>query len=97
MILYKQDYPETSTMEMELAPVDLKKAIEKTHQALDAAYAGFNNATDFDMIDSYIYEINAIQRRYKYLTELAEKEGVLQETELRKHSPVRAWVARIFR
>lgn len=97
MILYKQDYPETSTMEMELTSVDLKKAIEKTHQALDAAYAGFNNATDFDMIDSYIYEINAIQRRYKYLTELAEKEGVPQETELRKHSPVRAWVARIFR
>ncbi len=97
MILYKQDYPEASTIEMELSPIDLKKAIEKTHQALDTAYAGFNNATDFDMIDSYIYEINALQQRYKYLTELAEKEGILQETELRKHSPIRAWVARIFR
>ena len=97
MILYKQDYPEASSIEMELSPVDLKKAMEKTHQALDAAYAGFNNATDFDMIDSYIYEINAIQRRYKYLTDLAEKEGVLHGTQLRKHSPIRAWVARIFR
>ena len=83
--------------EEDYTPITLQESIEKTRQALNMAYTGFDNAVEEDLIDSYIYEINAIQRRYKYLTELAEKEGVPQETELRKHSPVRAWVARIFR
>ena len=96
MILFKQDFAEPLTIETDITPVNLKKAIEKTRQALDTAYAGFNNATEFDMIDSYIYEINALQHRYRHLTDLAEKEGILRETGLRKHSPIRAWVARIF-
>ena len=41
--------------------------IAKTRFALETAYAGFDNATDPDLIDCYIYEVNAIQKRYKYL------------------------------
>ncbi len=31
-------------------PVSLKDCIEKTRQALEIAYAGFDNAVEFDMI-----------------------------------------------
>ena len=31
------------------------------------AYQNFENATDPELIDSYIYEVNAIQMRYKFL------------------------------
>lgn len=41
--------------------------IAKTRYALETAYAGFENATDPDLIDCYIYEVNAVQKKYKYL------------------------------
>lgn len=94
-ILYKQDYIEPLTLQMDLTEISLKQAIEKTRQALETAYAGFNNATDFEMIDSYIYEINALQQRYQYLSALAEKNALSTQETLRKHTPVRTWIARI--
>ena len=59
---------------LEPKPTDLKNALEKTRQALDNAYAGFDNALDEKLIDSYIYEINALQKRYEHLTVLAARE-----------------------
>ncbi|MCI9122741.1 MAG: YaaL family protein [Eubacterium sp.] len=38
-----------------------------TKKSLDLAYQNFENATDPELIDSYIYEVNAIQKRYKFL------------------------------
>ena len=34
--------------------------IAKTRYALETAYAGFENATDPDLIDCYIYDVNTI-------------------------------------
>lgn len=45
----------------------LHQAICATKNALDAAYSKFDNVTDPDLIDSTIYELNAVQQRYKYL------------------------------
>ena len=33
----------------------------------DRAYSGFNTAHDPDLIESYVFEINALQARYSYL------------------------------
>jgi len=41
--------------------------LEKTKCELDTAYRGFDYVTDPDLIDCYIYDINAILKRYKYL------------------------------
>lgn len=41
--------------------------LSQTKQNLDLAYQNFENATDPELIDSYIYEVNAIQMRYKFL------------------------------
>jgi hypothetical protein len=57
--------------EEDLTPVTIMDSITQTMRALDIAYAGFDNAVDFDMIDSYIYQINSLQLRYKHLTDLA--------------------------
>ncbi len=54
--------------------------IAKTRYALETAYAGFDNATDPDLIDCYIYEVNAIQKRYKYLLQEAAKMKAATET-----------------
>lgn len=36
---------------------------------LENAYAGFDYATDPDLIDCYIYKLNAAMKRYKFLLE----------------------------
>ena len=82
--------------EEDFTPVSLKESIEKTRRALDIAYAGFDNAVEFDLIDSYIYEINSLQKRYKHLTELASAEKPAEEPTLYKHSPIRALVSHVF-
>ena len=52
-------------------PKTLKECIledlEKTKFELETAYSGFDNVTDPDLIDCYIYEVNSIMKRYKYL------------------------------
>ena len=41
--------------------------LTQTKNNLDLAYQNFENATDPVLIDIYIYEVNAIQMRYKFL------------------------------
>ncbi len=53
----------------------LIKEINKTKHALDAAYSQFEYVVDPDLIDSCIYELNAIQNRYKYLLKQAKASG----------------------
>ena len=47
--------------------VFLKKALLEAQRNLQDAYAGLANVNEPDLIDSYIYEMNAISFRYKYL------------------------------
>ncbi len=93
---FSQKADTIQTVEEDLTPVTLKESIEKTHRALDIAYAGFNNATDADLIDSYIYEINSLQKKYKYLTELAALEAESEQEASHIHSPIRALVSHVF-
>ncbi len=46
--------------------------INKTKLALEAAYSNFENVVDPDLIDSCIYEMNAVQNRYKFLLKQAK-------------------------
>lgn len=50
----------------------LLKEINRTMVALEAAYSNFENVVDPDLIDSCIYELNAIQNRYKFLLKQAK-------------------------
>lgn len=84
-----------SMTEEDYSPVALKDSIERTRRALADAYAGFDNAVDVDLIDSYIYEINSLQKRYKHLTDLAASETSSEEDMLYKHSPVRALISHV--
>lgn len=41
--------------------------LKKTEHDLELAYADFENVVDPDLIDSCIYQVNAVQLRYKFL------------------------------
>ncbi|HKL79233.1 MAG TPA: YaaL family protein [Mobilitalea sp.] len=50
----------------------LLNEINRTKIALEAAYSNFENVIDPDLIDSCIYEMNAVQNRYKFLLKQAK-------------------------
>ncbi len=51
----------------DLLKKSLMDDITKTRLELETAYAGFQYASDPDLIDCYIYEINSADLRYRYL------------------------------
>lgn len=51
----------------------LKNEIIKTQLALESAYSNFENVIDPDLIDCSIYELNAVQKRYKFLLKQAKE------------------------
>lgn len=57
----------------------LLQELGRTRALIAQAYTGFNTARDSDLIESYVFEINALQSRYCYLLrrvkELEEGEG----------------------
>jgi|GEM_PF-323378 Protein of unknown function (DUF2508). len=50
----------------------LIEEIHKTKLAMEAAYSNFQNVVDPDLIDSCIYELNAVQNKYKFLLKQAK-------------------------
>lgn len=46
---------------------ELLEGLDRTKILINQAYACFNRENDPDLIESYVFEINALQRRYSYL------------------------------
>jgi len=46
---------------------DLMHSLSQTRTLINQAYGCFNTTCDSDLIESYVYEINALQARYNYL------------------------------
>ena len=62
--------------------------IEKIKISLDSAYSNFENVSDPDLIDSYIYEVNAIQKRYKFLLRQAKE---IEKKDLKVERGIDIW------
>ena len=45
----------------------LMEDLRRTKCALDQAYSNFENVVDPDLVDSSIYELQAVQLRYRFL------------------------------
>lgn len=46
---------------------EIVSSIQSTQIKLKQAHVNFNLATDYDLIESYIYEINSLQSLHNYL------------------------------
>ena len=57
----------------------LQEELEQSRFALEIAYSNFDNVTDPDLIDCYIYEVNSVYKRYKFLMEQAARIALLPE------------------
>lgn len=85
-------YNHQTVSEKELQKNNILADLDKTRRALEDAYAGFDSVTDPDLIDCYIYEVNSVLKRYKFLLEQAAKINLLPEEELSAESPVNALI-----
>lgn len=79
-MFFSQSSQTNRTMsEREIERNALLSDLEKTKKALEVAYAGFDNVTEPDLIDCYIYEVNSVLKRYKFLMEQAAHLNMLPE------------------
>lgn len=46
---------------------ELLEALAATRVQINQAYRGFDTAHDPELVESFVYEINALQSRYSYL------------------------------
>lgn len=73
--------PAESDLIVDRQNLTIQEELLLTRNALENAYSGFDNATDPDLIDCYIYELNAVMKRYKYLLQKAAENDPLPEEE----------------
>ena len=52
---------------------ELIASLASTRTLIQQAYGGFNTVSDSDLIESYVFEINALQARYSYLLRRVER------------------------
>ena len=77
-ILFRQSpCPVDADNVLEIEKLSIRDELLQAKHALENAYSGFDNVTDPDLIDCYIYEVNAVMKRYKYLLEQAAKNDLL--------------------
>ena len=75
-------HPTTTTPENNPHYTVLLDDLERTKRELEHVYSAFSNVTDPDLIDSYIYEVNAIMKRYRYLLQRAAEQSPLPQEKL---------------
>ena len=51
----------------------MKNDLHQTARDLQDAYTNLENVVDPDLIDCYIYELNSVQMRYKFLLTAIKK------------------------
>ena len=80
-VLFRQQpsIPADSDSIVDLHRLTIQEELEQSRFALEIAYSNFDNVTDPDLIDCYIYEVNAVMKRYKYLLEQAAAMGLVPE------------------
>ena len=80
-VIFRQSpcVPEENEIIVDRQKMTLREELLLTRNALENAYAGFDNATDPDLIDCYIFELNAVMKRYKYLLQKAAETDPLPD------------------
>lgn len=63
MYLIRKKQPTEEEIEIEM----LKKELRMIQEAMDQIYSNLSYVVDPDLIDCYIFELNAKQKKYKFI------------------------------
>lgn len=62
--------------ENELKRMELKNELERMQQDMQMTYDNLSYVVDPDLIDCYIFQLNAIQKKYKFILNQVKEEWV---------------------
>ncbi|TCT11622.1 uncharacterized protein DUF2508 [Natranaerovirga pectinivora] len=74
---YNQLYEDSFILEQGTDEELLLKNIRSVKKAIDIAYINFESLTEPELIDSCIYELQAMQKKYQYLLTLAKAKNLV--------------------
>ena len=57
----------TRDLTLQTEKQELMNSLSQNRTLINQDYGCFNTTSDSDLIESYVYEINALQSRYNYL------------------------------
>lgn len=60
----------------ELKRMELKNELERMQQDMQMTYDNLSYVVDPDLIDCYIFQLNAIQKKYKFILNQVKEEWV---------------------
>lgn len=63
----------------EIKKEELKQELEQVQTEMEMAYSNLSNVVDPDLIDCYIFELNAIQKKYKFILKQVKDQCVSAE------------------
>ncbi|MBE5940426.1 MAG: DUF2508 family protein [Lachnospiraceae bacterium] len=63
----------------ELRREELKQELEQVQAAMALAYSNLSNVVDPDLIDCYIFELNAMQKKHKFILKQVKDQCVSAE------------------
>lgn len=63
----KRTWPWSRPDSVQSERAELEEQLAHTRLLMTQAYAGFNAVSDGDLVESYVYEIQALRARYSYL------------------------------
>ena len=84
----------------EFSREQLLSDLKLTKTALDDAYSNFEQVVDPDLVDSYIYEVNAVQKRYHFLlkqVQLLDLQNAIESAQSVKKIKITVWNTRLLR
>lgn len=59
--------------------IDILRIIDGIRSEMEISKHNFDFATDDILIDSYIYEINSLNKKYQYFIKLAKENGLIAD------------------
>lgn len=72
------------TKEIETPEQKLLNEIREVCRKIETAYENFGYEQDDDLVESTIYEIEALKARYRYLLRLAKNQNITSEANIEK-------------
>ena len=75
----QQALPQTSRKKKQLSKEDMfiLTNLEKLKEDLKTIHRNLDDVTDQDLIDSFIFEMNALNMRYKFYLQICKEKGLI--------------------
>ena len=72
------EHPQKITKQEMQEDMRILKTLDKIKLDLEAAHQYFDEATDETLIDVYIYELKALNMKFKYYHEICKERGLIR-------------------